>query len=212
MKNYYPLFLDVRNRLCLVVGGGAVAQRKVKSLLEAGARVKVVAPRITGALRALRDAGKIVSVERPFREDDIADATLVFAATGEEKTNHWVAAAARAQGVFVNVVDDPGQCDFIVPSMLRRGPVTIAISSGGAAPSVSKKVRMDLERALSRDYTRYAAKVAKFRQQVMRTVPDPQRRAAIMRAVASADVAEVSHMSPGEMKERFLRGGNDSQC
>jgi precorrin-2 dehydrogenase/sirohydrochlorin ferrochelatase len=118
---YYPAFLDLRGRRCLVVGGGDVAERKVSGLLDAGATVCVVSPRATAALAALAGAGIIEHRARRFRRHDVCGCTLVVAATGVEDVDTAAAAAARKVKALVNVVDMPTACDFILPSVLRRG-------------------------------------------------------------------------------------------
>jgi precorrin-2 dehydrogenase/sirohydrochlorin ferrochelatase len=142
---YYPAFLDLRGRRCLVVGGGAVAERKVTGLLDAGAHVRVVSPALTPALSALATAGIVEHRARPFRRHDVRGATLVVAATGAPTVDDAVAAAARRARALVNVVDRPAACDFILPSVLRRGDLQIAVSTGGRSPALAREIRRRLE-------------------------------------------------------------------
>jgi siroheme synthase-like protein len=139
---YYPVFLDLRDRPVVVIGGGRVARRKVQGLREAGARVRVIAPRIASRLRA--DA----LVRRRYRPGDLRGAVLAFAATGDRAVNHAVAREARRRRIPVNVADSAAECTFLVPARLRRGGLHIAISTSGQDPRLAKAVRRRLEALL----------------------------------------------------------------
>lgn len=152
MTPYYPVCLDLRGRPCVVIGGGAVAARKVEGLLECGARVTVVAPALAPGLRALVDQGQIEARPRPYADGDLAGAALAIAATDERDVNARVAAEAQARGVWLNAADDPERCDFILPAVIRRGDLQIAISTGGRSPALARRVREDLERLLPAEY------------------------------------------------------------
>jgi siroheme synthase-like protein len=152
MTVHYPLCLDLTGRRCVVVGGGAVASRKVAGLVASGARVTVVAPDQAPELQALARAGRIQAQERPYAEGDLADAVLAIAATDVPGVNARVAADARASGILVNVVDDPATGTFILPAVVRRGDLQIAVSTGGRSPALARRVREDLERLLPPEY------------------------------------------------------------
>ena len=143
--SYYPVFLDVRGRTALVVGGGAVAERKAAGLARAGACVRVVAPTVTAGLEAHARDGLVDLRRRAFRENDVEGVFLVYAATDDAAVNEAVYAEAEARGVPANVVDDPAHCSFIVPSVVRRGPLQLAVSTSGAAPALAKRLRRELE-------------------------------------------------------------------
>ncbi|MBI3826284.1 MAG: bifunctional precorrin-2 dehydrogenase/sirohydrochlorin ferrochelatase [Candidatus Rokubacteria bacterium] len=146
---YFPLFADLSGRACLVVGGGPVAERKVDGLLAAGAVVTVVSPRLTRRLARAVARARVRHLRRRYRRGDVAGATLAFAATGDPRVDGAVAAEGRRRGVWVNVADVPARCDFILPSILRRGALTVAVSTGGASPAVARAVREQLERSLT---------------------------------------------------------------
>jgi siroheme synthase-like protein len=152
MTPYYPVCLDLRGRPCVVIGGGAVAARKVEGLLECGARVTVVAPALAPGLQALAEAGRIEARPRPYADGDLAGAALAIAATDERDVNARVAAEARARGVWLNAADDPERCDFILPAVIRRGDLQVAVSTGGRSPALARRVREDLERLLPAEY------------------------------------------------------------
>jgi precorrin-2 dehydrogenase/sirohydrochlorin ferrochelatase len=149
----YPVFLEAAGRPCLVVGGGTVAAGKVNGLLAAGAAVTVVSPTLTGALHEAARAGRLVHHRRVYRDGDLLGFTLAFVATGDVAVNAAVAAEARRRGVWVNAADDAAHCDVILPSVLRRGALTVAVSTGGASPALARVVREEIERHVGADYT-----------------------------------------------------------
>jgi siroheme synthase-like protein len=149
--SYYPLFMELAGRPCLVVGAGAVAARKTRSLLECGARVTVVGETPVAAFRALERRGAVVE-RRRFRGSDVGRQALVIAATDDCAVNAAVAAAARRRGIPVNAVDDPPNCTFIVPAVLRRGDLTVAISTGGKSPAAARLVKERIAALLGDEY------------------------------------------------------------
>ena len=152
-KSYYPAFLDLAGRKCIVFGGGQVALRKVRMLLESGARVEVVAPELCVDMDRLHRDGSIEVRARRFEPGDLEGAFVAIAATDDQNTNERIASEARERKVLINVVDVPQLCDFIVPSYLRRGDLTIAISTSGGSPSLAKKVRTRLEQEFGEEYS-----------------------------------------------------------
>jgi siroheme synthase-like protein len=141
---HYPIFLDLRDRPVLVVGAGKVALRKARGLLEAGARVTVVAPRWEEEFTSLT----VRLVRRRFRASDLAGAALVFAATNDRRVNHRIGLAAKQRGILVNIADSAAECDFVVPARLERAGVQIAIATGGRNPGLSAALRRKLEHQL----------------------------------------------------------------
>ncbi len=141
---HYPIFLDLKDRAVLVVGAGKVALRKVRGLLEAGARVTVVAPEWESEFESL----PVRLVPRRFRATDLSGAMLVFAATNDRLSNHRIGIAAKGKGVFANIADSAEECDFVVPARLHRGTVQVAISTGGENPRLSSDLRKRLEEVL----------------------------------------------------------------
>lgn len=141
---HYPIYLDLRNQSVLVAGAGKVALRKTRGLLDAGARVTVVAPQCDPAFEAL----PVRMVRRRFRAADLGGAVLAFAATDDRRVNHRIAQAAKARGIFVNVADSAAECGFLVPARLERGGVQVAVSTGGVNPRLAAELRRKLERIL----------------------------------------------------------------
>jgi siroheme synthase-like protein len=159
----YPIVLDLTGRPCLVVGGGAIALRKVAGLVEAGARVTVVSPSLTRALLRLATEAPLRWRPREYAAGDAAGFTLVMVATDDRAVNAAVAAECRERGIWVNCADDPARCDFILPSVLRRGPVTVAVSTGGRSPTLARLLREDLDALLPRDVAPLTDVVASVR-------------------------------------------------
>ena len=141
---YYPVFLDLKDRPVLVVGAGKVALRKTRGLLEAGARVTVIAPEWEPEFEEL----SVRLIRRRFRASDLAGAFLVFAATDDRLTNHRIGIAAKGRGLFANIADSAEECGFITPARVNRGEVQIAISTGGESPRLSAELRKKLEEIL----------------------------------------------------------------
>ncbi len=150
--SYYPVFLDIRNKRCVVCGGGEVALRKVKTLLEHGAAVEVISPSSCTELLALSENREILLHPREYQEGDLKGAFVVIAATNERDTNLRIVAGARRNGCLVNTVDDADNSDFIVPSCLRRGELTIAVSTSGKSPALARKLRTRLEMEFGTEY------------------------------------------------------------
>ncbi len=173
----YPLYLKIEGRRCVVIGGGAVARRKVASLLDYGARVTVVSPELCPNLEERAARGEIELFRRVFDADDLNGATLAIAATSNEQVNRAVLAAGRAAGVWVNVVDVPDLCDFYVPASIRRGPIEIAIGTSGQCPALAKRLRIEIEKAVGPEYEPYAALCGRLRTALKAHVPEAERRA-----------------------------------
>jgi uroporphyrin-III C-methyltransferase/precorrin-2 dehydrogenase/sirohydrochlorin ferrochelatase len=188
--DFLPIFLDIRGEPCLVVGGGTVAARKCAQLLRAGARVTVQAPALGTAFDADLAAARIAHRAERFREGDVAGFALVIAATDDDAVNREVAAAARARRIPVNVVDRPALCSFIMPSIVERAPVIVAVSSGGASPVLARLLRARLESLIPAGYGRLAALAAAFRDRVKaRFGPSERRR--FWERVLQGPVAEL---------------------
>ncbi len=149
---YYPIFLDVRDKKCVVVGGGEVAARKAERLLDCGTKVFVISPKLSPALAALREKGVIHHIAIKYTSDLLDGAALVIGATDDEKTNAQISLDARKKGIPVNIVDDPQKCDFILPSLVQRGDLAIAIGTGGKSPALARYLREKLEAQYGKEY------------------------------------------------------------
>ncbi|MDD4873748.1 MAG: bifunctional precorrin-2 dehydrogenase/sirohydrochlorin ferrochelatase [Dehalococcoidales bacterium] len=149
---YYPVFLDVTGRKCVIVGGGEVALRKILVLLDYGAEIVVISPYICPELAELSRTGKLCTITREYRTGDLSGAFVAIAATDDNQVNRVVSSDARRKAVLVNVVDDAEKSDFIIPSHLNRGDITIAISTGGKSPALARKLRSKLEKEMGEEY------------------------------------------------------------
>ncbi len=170
-KAYYPLFANLTGRRCVVVGGGLIAQRKVTTLLRYGAQITLVSPTVTARLRVLAQRGTMAHIARRFRPTDVRGAWLVYGATDDEHINLLVARSAERQRIFTNIVDHTPLCSFIVPAMYRRGPLTIAVSTGGASPSLAKKIRDQIAATQGREVPSMLRLLAQLRGVAKRRLP-----------------------------------------
>ena len=152
---YYPVFLEMKDRRCVVIGGGAVAERKVEGLVAAGANVTVISPGMTDGLKELLKQGAIRHVAREYQGGDRAGYDLFFVATDNSEINAMVFSEARSLRIWVNSADDPDHCDFILPAVIRRGDLTVAVSTGGASPAVTRAIREELDEYFTADYARF---------------------------------------------------------
>lgn len=182
----YPVMLDLTGRDALVVGGGVVGARRALGLLDAAARVTLVAPEVTPELADLALDGRIVWHQRTFDPADIAEKTLVFAATGVEAVDSEVVSAARAAGVLANAADDLARCDFHVPAVARRGDIVIAVGTGGAAPALAARLRDRFAASLGPEWERLAALLGRVRDLARDRIADPAERMRVLN-VASRD-------------------------
>jgi len=199
---HLPIFLSVRDQFCVVVGGGEIATRKVNLLLRAGAHVQVIAPILCANLVKIRDEGLIEHLERNYLDGDLDDAYLAIAATDREEINRAVADAGRVLQTPVNVVDNPEDGSFIMPSIIDRSPVIAAVSTGGASPVLARLIRSRLESLIPAGYGRLAELAGKFRDRVKDTFTDPSDRRRFWDCVLQGPVAErvfSGHMQEAEV-------------
>src|SRR5271163_2232430 len=200
---YLPIFIDVSGRPCLVVGGGEVAARKVEALAEAGARVTVVSPRLSSLMETLIVRGLAVHVAREYRRGDIHGCVLAYAATDDPGLHRELAAEARALGIPLNVVDVPELCTFIVPAVVKRGALQIAISTAGASPAFAARLRHELEDQFGPEYALTLDVLRAARQRWHAGEIDPVERmrrlkelanSALPEAIAAGDVAAIERI------------------
>jgi len=168
IASYYPVFLNIKGRKCVVVGGGQVALRKVRTLLEHGANVEVISPDLCSELNDLAENKEIHVIRRNYQVGDLEGTLIAIAATDDYNINLSVASEAEETAVLVNVVDDPDNSDFIVPSSICRGDVTIAISTAGRSPALARKIRTRLEEAFGDEYASLALLINEVRTEVKR--------------------------------------------
>ncbi len=183
-----PVGLVIEGKLCVVVGSGRIAARKAAALLEAGARVRVVGRRFSA------DFAELDAVERvraAYDEHHLKGALLVVAATSDSATNRAVASDARAAGILVNAVDMPGECDLIFPAVTRKGDVSVAVSTGGASPTLARRLRERIETSIGDAYGDLAAILKAVRQRAIEGIADKRHRRAFFEKLAGDDFLEI---------------------
>ena len=200
---YYPVLLDLAGRRCVMVGGGIIAGRRVDGLLTAGARVTVISPRLTRTLAALAAEGRIDHEAREYRAGDLDGADLAFVATDAGEVNAAVAREARARGVWINAADDPARCTFILPALVRRGDLTVAVATGGSSPALARAIREELETYLTDDYATLAAIAAEARREV-RALGRPVTADAWRRALGPEVRRLIVERGRDDAKQRLL--------
>lgn len=180
----FPMFMKLEGRPVLVVGAGRVGEPKIRSLLRAGARVRVVAPHATPRVKSWAGAGKIDWVARRFAARDLRGAVLAVVATPSREVNDNVARLARRRRIPVNVVDDPERCDFYYPAVIRRGPLLVAISTEGRSPAMAKRLRRHLEQSVTPELGRAVERLGRERDRLLsQSIRPGQRRRALLRLV-----------------------------
>ena len=177
---YYPIFLNVKDRPCLVVGGGRVGARKTSTLVSAGASVTVVSPEFGDQLAAMPG---IQREHRFFDPEDLDGVFLVFAATSDTAVNQWILAEAQKAGVLCNSADAPDQGDFILPAVMSRGDLICAVSTSGASPALARKIRMDLDHAYGPEYAAFLELMGAVREKLLASGHDPDEHQQIFRAM-----------------------------
>jgi precorrin-2 dehydrogenase/sirohydrochlorin ferrochelatase len=191
MKRIYPIALILEGRTCLVVGGGRIAERKIESLVQAGAKVRVVTLAATEAVQEWARQGLIELRLGAYVPEDLAGAFVVIVATDNPDLNADISAACQQQNVLVNVVDQPALCSFYVPAVVERGPVSIAISTAGAGPALAKRLRMVLEDVVGEEYGHLALLMDELRGEVIATYSRQPDRAAAWNRLLDSDVQDL---------------------
>jgi precorrin-2 dehydrogenase/sirohydrochlorin ferrochelatase len=185
---YYPAFIDLKHKKAVVIGGGRVAERKVRMLVKANASVKVISPVITANIRKLKERGAISHIKRNYRRGDLKNAFIVIAGTSSAEVN---ARVARDAAYLVNVVDVPSRGNYIVPSVVNRGPLSIAISSQGASPAVSKAIRKELEKMYGPEFRNYLRFLALVRELAAEKISHKNSRERFLQSLASEKVFDM---------------------
>ena len=191
MGDYPIAVVNLQSARCVVVGGGEVAARKVAGLQAAGARPVVISPALTQILWQQAESGEIETIQREYQPGDLTGARLVIAATDDPQTNESVWQEAQAMGCLVNVVDDPARCNFHVPATVRRGALTISVSTGGSSPLLASRIRQALEQQFDAAYEPYLALLADLRPIIRRQNPDPGQRRAIWETLLDSEILDL---------------------
>lgn len=206
---FYPINIDLKDKLCVVIGGGNVAERKVRGLVSFGASVRVVSPGLTEGLSELARSKRIEHVARGYLEGDLEGALLAFAASDDSRVNEAACKEAAREGMLVNVADRPGLCSFIVPSIVKRGDLVLSVSTSGAFPLLAGKLKRELEEVYGPEYGRYLVALSEARRELKKTGKgDREKLAALLDAELLA-LAEAG--KDEELRERITERGHRSR-
>jgi precorrin-2 dehydrogenase/sirohydrochlorin ferrochelatase len=208
MSGRYLISLDLTSKKCLVVGGGNVAERKVLSLLECGALVYVVSPDLTPVLKSLFEESLIQYRQGKYQSSDLADKFLVIGAAGTETVNRQVADDCAQRSLIVNIVDDPTKGSFFVPASLKRGSLTIAVSTGGKSPLLARKIKEELENAYGTHYEEFLDLLGYLREDVIKNVADPEKKKKILENLVNDDVLNMLKEGRIDSAKEMLLGVN----
>lgn len=201
---YYPINLNIAQKPCIVIGGGKVTQRKVEGLVESQASVTVISPSTTKVLDALAAQGLIRIIRREYRQGDLEGAFLVISATDNEGINKAVFAEAQKKGILINVVDQPELCNFIVPSVVRRGDLVISISTSGKCPALAKRVRKEIEKQYGPEYEEYLLLLSQAREKIKARYETEQERGKALERVMDSGILELIRAGKKDLAEETI--------
>lgn len=196
---YYPVHLDIKNRNCLIVGGGAVGTRKVITLLECGAKVSVVSPEPSQQLTKLASEGAITLAQRAYQSADLKDTFLVIGATDDENLNQQISNDAAQANILCNIADRPEACNFILPSIVRRGDLVITISTSGKSPALAKQLRQKLETQFGQEYTEFLLLMGAIRKRLLSQAHEPEAHKDLFNNLIDSDLLQL--MQSGKTEE-----------
>lgn len=201
----YPVCLEISHILCVVVGGGSVAERKILGLLTAGAQVRVISPQLTGTLAQLADDGRIEWLERGYAQGDLTGALLIFAATNSREVQEAVFREADRAGQLVNVIDAPTRCSFHVPAVVKRGDLTLAVSTGGKSPAVAAMVRKQLAENFGEEYGLLLDLISRLREQVLTGEGNSSERKILFQNILHDDIVHWIKSGQRDLLRKHLR-------
>ena len=185
---YYPVHLDINNRNCLVVGGGSVGTRKVRTLLDCGARVTVVSPEVSRQLRELAASGDIILAERSYQSEDLTGVFVVIGATDDETLNQQISSDADRLNTLCNIADRPEVCNFILPSIVQRNDLVITISTSGQSPALAKKLRKTLENQFGEEYGTLLQLMGAIRKKLLQQAHKPEAHKPLFEQLINSDL------------------------
>jgi precorrin-2 dehydrogenase/sirohydrochlorin ferrochelatase len=187
---YYPVYLDIQHKKCLVVGGGSVGTRKVNTLVECGALVTVVSPKISEALASLADHHAIDIQRRGYQSTDLNGVFLVIGATSDERLNQQISNDAERLNILCNIADRPAACNFILPAIVHRGDLVIAISTSGNSPAFAKKLRKDIEKQYGAEYAAFLQLMGAIRQRLLQADHAPEAHKPIFNQIIQSKIID----------------------
>ncbi len=205
MAHLYPIYLNLADKSCLIVGGGKVAERKVAALLEYEARIRLVSPRVEKNIADWAQQSLVDWLPREFLPQDLDGAFMVFIATDENTVNQEIASLCRQQGIMVNAVDDPPNCDFFVPSVLRRNSLALAISTEGKSPLYAARLRCELEGIITEEHGQFVELLGQLREEVKESDLDISKRKEIFTRLVNSDLLELIQAGMHEKVEERIK-------
>jgi len=197
--SYYPILIELDGKKVLVVGGGRVAQRKAVTFLEYGAMINMISIELTPKLKGMVEDGKITHLGAGFRDQHLDGVFLVVAATDDKGLNHKISESALKRGVLINAVDQPSDCSFIVPSIVRRGDLVIAISTSGKSPALAKKIRKELETQFGNEYETFLVLMDRLRKEILRKGLSQEENSRVFREIV--DSGALKALGQGKLDE-----------
>jgi precorrin-2 dehydrogenase/sirohydrochlorin ferrochelatase len=201
----FPIFLKLEGRKCLVLGAGSVGEQKIRSLLDCGATIRVVAPSASAAVIEWANSGALTWLQRPYEPTDLDGIFLVVAATASADVNHAIYREAQARGILCNVVDDPPHCDFYYPAVVRRGQLQIAISTAGLSPALAQRIRKQLEGEFPPAYASWLENLGSRRESLFRAGGNPEVRRKLLHHLATREAfMEFIRSHPSESGKEVL--------
>lgn len=206
VKNYTICLIGLDARQTIVIGGGNIATRKVEGLLSTGARIRVISPLLTPELRRLADAGKVDFLSRSYQQGDLENAYLVIAATNDSDVNRAVWEEARQRGCLINVVDDPQHSNFILPAVVQRGEMSIAITTGGNSPALARRLRERIETVIGPEYGTLSELLGELRPELIAGFPEGEER---LRAALRVVDSEILNIIQSQGREAALNYGRE---
>jgi precorrin-2 dehydrogenase/sirohydrochlorin ferrochelatase len=201
---FYPIYLDLKAKRVVIIGGGGVAERKIESLLDAGASIFVLSPQVTPRIASLADEKRIELRKRAYAHGDCAGATLVFSATDDPETSRAVYEEASALRIFINTADQPALCSFIMPAVVRRGDIGVAISTGGASPALAARLRRKISNVIGSEYARLAELLSRTRSEIRGRIRDERERKELHYRILDSDIMTLLKQNDGAGAERRL--------
>lgn len=205
MTDYYPIWLNLEGKRCVVVGGSEVASRKVKSLLGCRADVWVVSPELISKLSEYAQRKEITHINRGYQTKDIEGAFLVIGATDDERTNRKIAEDAFRLNLLVNIVDSRELCNFLVPATMRRDGLVISVSTGGNSPALARKIRRDLEGIYGPEYTVLIELLGNLRPRILKKIKDEKGRKLFWQKLIDSNILELIKTGQNEEIERMIQ-------
>jgi precorrin-2 dehydrogenase / sirohydrochlorin ferrochelatase len=198
---YYPIYLDIENRAVVIIGGGNVCARKAETMMKYGARVTVISPEFTDEIEAWAREGRLALKRKTYDASDVEGANIVIASTDDQSVNEQIAADCRARRIPVNVVDVTPLCEFIVPAIIEKGSIQIAISTGGKSPALARTLKEDLQRSIGPEYAEVNDVLGTLREEAKRVLPTDVDRKRFFDGIIADGILDL--LRQGKRREAY---------